>query len=387
MLYTIAIAVLATGVTVAALLPVLMRHAKRFGLVDLPGARRVHRHPTPKVGGLAMAFGLLVGYVALPASVRPDPWIAVAAAAMVLIGVIDDSRGLSARFKLGAQALIAALVVAGAGLAIDSLGGVLDGWSGELGLLAAPVAMLGIVSLCNATNMIDGVDGLAGSQLVVSFTGLSAACGLAGNTNGAMLAALPIAALAPFLFLNLRSAGNRAARVFMGDTGSLTLGLLLAIAAIAAVRDPQPVPPVVALWACWLPLVDGLATITRRAWRRQRATRAHMDHLHHLLLARGIDVNGVVAREAALATAGVASALLAWELDVPESLLGAAFVVAFAGHVAWTRFAWKLQHEAPAPRFVAPAIESSIDDAGRPGALTAHLIAPNQSNPGLHKSI
>lgn len=354
MISAVVIAVLATGITTAALLPVLMRHAKRFGLVDLPGTRRIHLAPTPKVGGLAMAAGLLVGYATLPPSVRPGPWIAVAAAAMVVVGTIDDSRGLSARFKLGAQTLIAALAVAGGGLAIESLGDVVTGWSGKLGLLAMPVAVFGLVSLCNATNMIDGVDGLAGSQLVVSFVALSAGCGLAGNTTGAMLAFLPVAALAPFLFCNLRSVNNHAARVFMGDSGSLTLGLLLAIAAIESVRDPRAVPPVVALWACWLPLVDGLVTITHRIWRRQRATSAHMDHLHHLLLARGVVANGVVARETGLAAAGAAFALLAWELGVTESLLGAAFLVALVGHLAWTHYARSYSRKIAAQEFAVP---------------------------------
>jgi UDP-GlcNAc:undecaprenyl-phosphate GlcNAc-1-phosphate transferase len=325
----------------------LRRGAGTFGLLAVPGGRREHEGITPLVGGIGIFMGLLAGFAylywkGLFAQVNLE-FSAVfwAMLGLVILGVMDDRVEMRARTKFAFEALIATLAVLVADLHLVSLGQVLPGLDMQLGAFAPFVTVLAVLSMINAVNMIDGSDGLAGTQLVVSFAGLAAACLYAGSSAVGVLMLFPCSAIVGFLVFNLRLSSHGRAKAFLGDAGTMMLGFLLAVMAIIATTGNNGVPPAVVLWICALPLLDGLTTIMRRSRAGKAISIGYRDHLHHLLRARGASVNDVVFWEGILAVAGVVFALTIWQLGLPEWVLTVAFVLAAVLYRHFVDAAWR----------------------------------------------
>jgi UDP-GlcNAc:undecaprenyl-phosphate/decaprenyl-phosphate GlcNAc-1-phosphate transferase len=340
-------AAFAAGVTL-----LLAPWAHLLRLVDHPGHRRIHLHATPRVGGLGISAGVLCCW-ALIAGAMPSLPVRISALLVLLIGLVDDVIELRPAQKLAAQLLIAAALAMGAGMALPYLGEVLPGYQLNLPWLGVPLAMLAYASLMNAINMKDGMDGLAGSVATVSFAGLGIAATLGGQPDSAWMAFGPAAAIVGFVTVNARLFGRNHALAFMGDSGSMLVGFLLASVAIVYTQVMGVVPPIVALWICALPLMDGLIVIVRRRLMGGRSTRAGCDHLHHLLLAKGMSVNAVVATEATAASVLAGTGIIGWQGGVPDWFLVLAFVATLIAYAIWTRRAWRL---GPQPTLLATVL-------------------------------
>jgi UDP-GlcNAc:undecaprenyl-phosphate GlcNAc-1-phosphate transferase len=166
---------------------------------------------------------------------------------------------------------------------------------------------------------------------------------LSGNAHVIELAAVLGACLMAFLIFNLRGWSGQPARIFMGDAGSLGLGFLIAIIALKLCSLPPAqggAPPAVVIWACFVPLADGLSVIAARLLRGQGATAPGRDHLHHLLLARGMNPAQVVAIEAGGGLGLAVLAIAAWQLGAPEWLLVLGFVTLLALFYAGVSSQW-----------------------------------------------
>lgn len=294
----------------------LIDRAPGLGLLDSPGGRKHHAKPTPLVGGLGIGFGLVVIWLLVPA-LRPNPWVVAGFLALLVLGAVDDHRELPALRKLGIEILVVAAVVSSAGITLPPLGALLPGVEVNPGWLAWPIAVFGVVSVLNALNMIDGVDGLSGSIALSGFLALAAAAGLAGDTSLMQMALVPCAAIVGFLAYNLRLAGRLAARVFLGDAGSLSVGFLLAIYAIIICQNTS-VPAITTVWAVALPLLDGLTVIQRRSARGVGLTQPGADHLHHLLRAWGLGPNAITAVEFFFAATFAGLGIGLWQLGAEE---------------------------------------------------------------------
>lgn len=225
----------------------LIDRAPGLGLLDRPGGRKQHAKPTPLVGGLGIGFGLIVIWLLVP-SVRPDPWLVVGFCGMLVLGAIDDIRELPALRKLAIELGLIACTLSAAGISLDHLGTLLPGVEVYAGWLALPIAVFGIASVLNAVNMIDGVDGLSGGVALAGFAALATVAALAGDTAQMQLALIPCAAIAGFLGYNLRFPGRPAARVFLGDAGSLSVGFLLGAYAVLICQN-SAIPAIVTVWA------------------------------------------------------------------------------------------------------------------------------------------
>jgi len=281
----------ATSFLLALLLTPLVRNwAVRRGWVDEPGdERRVHSRPIPRLGGVAIyasflgALGLLL---LLPTSgagvVRtglPLAWkLAPAAALVFLTGLVDDLRGLKPWHKFAAQ-LVAGYAAFWVGVQINSaLGWELPEW------LSLPVTLLWLAACSNAFNLIDGVDGLAaGAGLFATATILLGAL-LHGNMPLAF-ATVPLGgALLGFLRYNFNPAS-----IFLGDSGSLTLGFLLGCYGVLwGQKSATMVGMTAPLMALAVPLLDTAVAIARRFLRGQKIFQADRGHIHHRLLERGL---------------------------------------------------------------------------------------------------
>ena len=321
---------------------ILKRIAPWLGLLDHPGGRKQHEISTPVVGGLAMGIGLFAAWLLVPGVRPPTAWMGGVLLFFVL-GAIDDRAHLRAGPKFLFQAFISAAVVVGSEVSLHALGEIIPGWAPDLGWLAVPFSVFAIVSVMNAINMSDGVDGLAGSLCLVALLVLGGVAWLSGNAHVIELSGVLGACLAAFLIFNLRGWSGRPARIFMGDAGSLGVGFLIAIIALQLCSLSTArggAPPAVVVWACFVPLADGLSVIAARLLRGQGATAPGRDHLHHLLLARGMTPAQVVAIEAGGGLGLAVLAIAAWQLGAPEWLLVLGFVALLSLFYAGVSSQW-----------------------------------------------
>jgi UDP-GlcNAc:undecaprenyl-phosphate GlcNAc-1-phosphate transferase len=259
-----------------------MRWAGPLGLVDLPGARKIHRSPVPRIGGIAIMAGAL-GAIAL--WVPPDrmvPAYLVAATVIGVAGVWDDRVNLDYRFKFAAQIGAALLVALWGDLLITRLpfsyGGTLPEW------IALPLTVFAIVGVTNAINLSDGMDGLAGGTSLLAAGALGLVGHLADAKIGPLFALCLMGATLGFLRYN-----THPARVFMGDAGSQFLGFSVAVLAIRTVEiSNTAVSPFVPVLILGLPILDTFYVMTRRVMERRSPFSPDRRHIHHQLLDLGL---------------------------------------------------------------------------------------------------
>ena len=287
------LAALIVAFAAAALLTPLVRYvARRQGLLDEPGERKVHDVAIPRLGGIAIAgafyLGLAAALLVSSGSGSPlreaDQLVAVllGAALIVCIGVVDDLFGMRARAKLSAQIGVA-IVVALLGLSIDRL----DGPWGQLvlGAWSIPVTVAWFVVVMNAINLIDGLDGLASGVGLIGMAAFYLIASSAGATPPiAAILAAGAGGVLGFLPYNLFPAS-----IIMGDTGSILLGFLLAAAGVAVTQSsPTGAPPWVPLIVLGLPLADTTWAVIRRVVGGAPVFAPDKRHVHHRLLAAGL---------------------------------------------------------------------------------------------------
>lgn len=341
----IAAFVIAMAVTWA-VTPLVILAARRLGATDAPGERKIHREPMPRIGGVAVFAGFVAGmlfaaiatqslFVKASAGVY---WrgLAFAAFGLLVVGLVDDIRGLSFRWKFAAQ-IVAAVAVWHWGFSVEVVshpfGGTLD-----LGLLSLPVTLLWIVGITNAVNLIDGLDGLAAGIALITTSALAAIAYTGGRLGMTAVCVTLAGALIGFLRFNFNPA-----RIFLGDSGSLFLGFVLAVVSVrSSQKGPTAVAILVPLLVLGLPLFDtGMAVVRRlyrlgtegaKTGRMLRHIASNMSevflpdrgHIHHQLLDVGLSHRTAVLT---LYLVGVAFAAAAFLLVVLKSLWMAAVLV------------------------------------------------------------
>src|SRR6266508_3630307 len=286
---------MAAGLTYC-LTPLVRAVVLRIGAVDRPGGRKMHAIATPTLGGLALFFGF-IGGLGLSSLLFPRLFvsseaagIAIRAALMVGIGIVDDLKGLTAPAKLAGQVL-AASVMTLAGVQVlffwlPSFGPLHEGVISLAPELGVPLTVLLVIVTVNAVNLVDGLDGLAaglvgiGALAYFVYSYRTGASGLIAEDSPApLLSALLFGVCVGFLPHNFNPA-----RIFMGDTGSMLLGTLLAGATITGIgRTTQPQ----AGDQLALPFLDTLFAVGRRVRSGTGVMTADKDHLHHRLLEIG----------------------------------------------------------------------------------------------------
>ncbi|MBD3297485.1 MAG: hypothetical protein GF341_02440 [candidate division Zixibacteria bacterium] len=290
-------AVVCGWVIVAILVPPIARLCRRRGWLDQPSARKIHTRPTPRLTGIAL-FVAIWGTVALMAIIDPSRMreftmhaipVGLSALLVLAVGIIDDFRPFGGWPKLGAELLTGIpLWIHGIGferLWVPFVGGV------ELGVLALPVSIVWYLMLLNAINIIDGVDGLAVATTTVATVPL---IWIAWSMN---LAPIWIASAGLIGGLLAFWRHNRPpARVFMGDSGSLSLGFFFAlIALLAPIKRFTALAFFVPLIALLLPLAESALSVVRRTMRGTSPMAPDVSHLHHLLLRAGLTPRQVIA--------------------------------------------------------------------------------------------
>lgn len=268
--------------------PAVIVLAAKTGAMDAPDARKVHKGPMPRIGGLAIYCGFMAAILAMLNFADLTQEIAngvigllLGGTLIVIIGLIDDYKNLPAKVKLLGQ-ILAACVVVYFDVRIDVI---TDPFGDYLYLeyLAVPATVFWIVGLTNTVNLIDGLDGLAaGVSTIASLTIM-----LVALQEDVMIVALFTAALAGAALGFLRYNFNPA-KIFMGDTGSMFLGFILAgISVIGAVKCTATIALIVPILALGLPIMDTTFAIIRRYRGGVPIFKPDKGHLHHRLLDLG----------------------------------------------------------------------------------------------------
>lgn len=331
----------------------LMRFAVQWNLIDHPGHRKVHAHPTPLVGGLAI-FLTLLALQSVAGGIPFQSWTLFFALVLVTaIGVADDAHELSHRSKFVAQALGAALIVSGTYVWVTHMGDLAGLGVIELGKWSILVTMISFIGVMNAINMIDGLDGLSGSISLAPVL-LMAYLAFEGNAPGLLFELLLLAgAILGFLSLNLRLRGRAKALVFIGDTGGMVIGMLLAWYSVKLAGSPDSaIQPITAVWLLAVPLLDMGSVMLLRLHQRKSPFHADQQHMHHVLLKAGYSVNQVVAIMAGFSLLFGVIAIAAERNGVPEAVMFFSFLMLWGAYVAGLKHPKVLQ--AIARRLVAP---------------------------------
>ena len=285
--------------------PVVKTFAYKVGAVDVPkDARRMHKVPIPRLGGLAIFIGFMVS-VLLLGSVRGNiqmQSILLGSVIIVVLGVVDDIMALPAMLKFVVQ-IAAALIPALNGVVIQAFSNpniFSESLYWVLGPLSVPFTVLWIVAITNAVNLIDGLDGLANGVSAISATTMLVIALLASEAQVAVVMAALVGACVGFMPYNLNPA-----KMFMGDTGATFLGYILATMSIQGLfKFYAVISFAVPFLILGLPIFDTVFAFTRRIAHGQSPMHADRGHIHHRLIDMGLN------QKQAVATLYVISAML-----------------------------------------------------------------------------
>ncbi len=271
-------AAIAFGIVVL-LTPAVGGMARLLGAVDRPDSRRLNRRPIPRLGGLAIFLGIIVPALAFLDLSTETRGVLLGAAVATVVGAIDDFRGLSPPTKLAGQ-VVAAAIPAAFGVWIDHITfpflGVLDvpAWIG------VPVSILFIVAVMNMVNFLDGLDGLAAGVCGIAGVTYAVLALSLGKPDPAILSAIVAGACLGFLRHNFFPA-----RIFMGDSGAMCLGFILAAVSIQGLlKTASTVVLLLPLLVLAVPIIDTSFVVAKRLKYRQPIYGADKSHLHHRFL-------------------------------------------------------------------------------------------------------
>lgn len=286
-------------------IPLILAFCKKEHIYDVPNARKVHKSLIPRLGGVCFMPSMLASFVLAIAimgyqykgNIIVRPWSIIFFVSLLIIyvtGLIDDFIGLSPKVKFAAQ-VVAACLLTGAGLYINDFYGLfgihtLPAWIG------IPITVFVIVYICNAMNLIDGIDGLAGCLTEIALGGFFISYYNEGLFVYCILIAGLMGVLLAYLYFNVFGSAEKGNKIFMGDSGSLTLGFILAFLAVKLSMDNPQVMPTsalrmpVALTLLIVPTFDVGRVIIHRLRTHRPIFKADKNHIHHKLMRYGLDM-------------------------------------------------------------------------------------------------
>jgi UDP-GlcNAc:undecaprenyl-phosphate GlcNAc-1-phosphate transferase len=263
--------------------PLVERLAHRVGALDEPTDRpRVHDRPVPRIGGLAIVAGIVIPAAVLVAGDGPYTGILIGTLCIAAVGLVDDIRGLKPQTKMLGVVLVALIPVVGYDLTFDRVTLPVIG-DHDLGWAAYPLTVLWIVVLANLVNLIDGMDALAAGIVAIAAGSFAILAASFGRTDAAALAAIVCGATLAFLPRNYHPA-----RIFMGDTGALALGFVLATMAVQGVlKTAATIALAGPLLVLAVPILDTSFVVLKRLKYRRAPWGADHNHFYHRFLRIG----------------------------------------------------------------------------------------------------
>jgi len=313
----------------AVLIPPLAHWAPALGLSDRPGPRKVHLVPVPRIGGLAMAVGILVPLLASVDLVPPVAGLLIGLVILLVFGVWDDRSELGYRAKLLGQCLAAVALMTFGDLRIDTL--TFSNREPLPELVSVVLTFVFLVGVTNAVNLSDGLDGLAGGMVLLCLSAIALLGASSGDSTVVTVALIQAGAILGFLRFN-----THPARVFMGDAGSQVLGFTLgALAIMATQNESSAASASLPLLLLGMPIVDTALVMIRRIRANRSPFSSDSSHIHHRLLGLGLPHRIAVM---AIYLAQIGFVLCAYFLRFESDVVIVAIFLALAATIAGLTF-------------------------------------------------
>lgn len=261
--------------------PLVKKLAFKIGATDKPNQRKVHQKVMPRLGGLAIYLSFLIGYLVMQPEGPYALPILVGGTIIIITGMLDDMYELSAKVKLVGQLAAALIVVLWGGIQVEFINLPFEGQL-HFGFLSIPFTILWIVGITNAINLIDGLDGLAAGVSSIALITISGMAMINGTAFVALMGSLVLASTLGFLIYNFHPA-----KIFMGDTGALFLGFMIAVLSLLGFKNVTLISFIVPILILGVPISDTFFAIIRRIVNKKPIGAADKSHLHHCLLDSG----------------------------------------------------------------------------------------------------
>ena len=260
-------------------IPMVGKIANHIGALDIPNERKVHKNPIPRLGGLGIYFGFLLGYMIFGHESIQMNSILIGSFIIMVTGIIDDIKPIPAKYKFLGQLVGAAIIPIYGGIALREVSAF--GLYINFGMLSVPVTILFIVAIINCMNLIDGLDGLAGGLSSIYFLTVGIIAMIMKSPGGldVILTFVMLGSTLGFLWHNFNPA-----KIFMGDSGSMFLGYIIAVIALLGFKNVTLTSFIIPLLLLAIPILDTLFAILRRLINHKPISMPDKSHLHHQLL-------------------------------------------------------------------------------------------------------
>lgn len=264
---------------VLAITPFIKRVAKHIGAMDIPNERKVHKVPIPRLGGLGIYMGFILGYVLFGTMSLKMNAILIGSFIIIITGIIDDINPIPAKIKFLFQIVAASVVAFYGKILLSDLSAF--GFYIEFGIFSYPITILFIVSIINCINLIDGLDGLAAGLSSIYFItiGIVIVGWMHTFELDAVITFVMLGSTLGFLCHNFNPA-----KIFMGDSGSMFLGYMIAVIALLGFKNVTLTTLLVPICLLAIPIMDTLFAIIRRVINKKPIGEPDKKHLHHQLL-------------------------------------------------------------------------------------------------------
>ena len=271
--------ILTTFAFTALFMLIVKKIANHLGAMDMPNERKVHHHPIPRLGGLGIYGGFLLGYMLFGKHSIQMNAILIGSFIILITGIFDDIRPIPAKYKLISQIIGASVIPLYGGIVLQDISAF--GLYLNFGIFAYPITILFIVGIVNCINLIDGLDGLSSGIASIYFLTVGIIALLLNNSNGLdiTLTFIMLGSTLGFLLHNFHPA-----KIFMGDSGSMFLGYIIAVIALLGFKNVTLTSFVVPMFLLAIPVMDTLFAILRRLINHKPIGMPDKNHLHHQLL-------------------------------------------------------------------------------------------------------
>jgi UDP-GlcNAc:undecaprenyl-phosphate GlcNAc-1-phosphate transferase len=317
-------------------------YSVKIGFVDAPDNRKRHIGNIPLTGGISMFFGFfLSGFVFMADQYFINYMLPLFM--IMLIGLVDDYNNVSARLRIFLQGAVITLMIFLTDVSLNSFGSLigdeeflLENWS----VFFTIVAVLGVI---NSLNMVDGIDGLASGQSLITLLFISYFSYTNGDNNDLFIAILFCSVIIPFLWFNLELWPFKNRRVFMGDAGSMFLGLGIAWLLVDLSQGlNKAFSPVTALWIFSVPLIDTITIVLRRVFKGQSPFKPDRNHLHHIIARMGYSDKKALVFILLFSFLMSCMGLVGEMLQIPEWKMFSGFLLVFMVYYILISHIWKV---------------------------------------------
>ena len=280
--------VITTFCFVAIIMPFIKKLAMQIGAVDIPRTRHIHTKPMPKMGGIGIFLGFLLGYMLFSETSVQMNSILIGGFLIILIGLIDDMTELKPSVKFIGQLASACVIVFYGQFLLDNVSAF--GIDLHFGILAYPITVFFILGCINCINLIDGLDGLSGGISSIYFLTVGIIATIQGHFGlDFVLSFVMLGSTLGFLVHNFHPAS-----IFAGDSGSMFMGFIISVIALLGFKNVTMTSLIIPLLILAIPILDTLFAIIRRLLKGESPSKADKFHIHHQLLNRNFSQTATV---------------------------------------------------------------------------------------------